>query len=257
MRGLALPRRIDMTAAGRRLNRLWVIVPLSLLVHLAVLLLLLRVAPPNPPRAFDQAGVEVTLFDGHDKISAFAPALTSMVQAQAKRLVPQAEAKPPPQPSAIAPIYEDSLPPVDPTAEPFTLDGDIANAVVTAANAASAASGQACDLTQWLQAALQANPQTQTALAQIPRPARSVANAMMLWNGRWTPTLAAATGLQTLRSAVLSGVASAPEACRAELIRGPVLLTLVDSTGSTVLAVGSGEWRWNDLLADALPSDGR
>ena len=254
MRGLALPRRIDMTRVGRRLSRPWVIVALSLLVHLAVLLLLLRVAPSDPPRAFDQAGVDVSLFDGRDKISAFAPALASMVQAQAKRLVPQAEAKPPPQPSDIAPIYEDSLPPVDPTAEPFNLDGDIANAVVTAA---SAASGQACDLTQWLQGALQANPQTQTALAQIPRPARSVANAMMLWNGRWVATPAAATGLQTLRSAVLSGVASAPEACRAELIRGPVLLTLVDPTGSTVLAVGSGEWRWNDLLADDLPSGGR
>lgn len=238
-----------MVGATRRLRRPSTMVAVSLLLHLAILLLFLREAPSNPPGRFDQTGVSVAMFDGRDRGSTAPPVLTSVVKTRARPTPPQVEAKPPPQMSDIEPIYEDSLPPVDPTAEPFSLDGEVALSV---AAAASAASGQACDLTQWLQTALQNNPQSQVALAQIPRPARSVANALMLWNGRWVDMPVAAGGLQTLRAAVLAGVASAPAACRSEVIRGPVLLTLADPAGSTILAIGSGEWRWDDLSADDL-----
>ena len=238
-----------MAAAIPRPRLPWMMVAVSLLLHLMILLLVLREAPSDPLVAFDQAGVSVALFDGRDRNAGAAPVLTPAAKARSGPTTPQVEAKPPPQMSEVEPIYEDNLPPVDPTADPFSLDAEVALSV---AAAASAASGQACDLTQWLQTALQNNPQAQAALAQIPRPARSVANAMMLWNGRWVQTPAAAGGLQALRAAVLAGVASAPQACRAEVIRGPVLLTLADPAGSTVLAIGSGEWRWDDLGAEDL-----
>ena len=236
-----------MVGATPRLRRPWTTVAVSLLLHLVLLLLFLREAPSEPLGPFEQAGVGVALFDGRDRDSAAAPVLTSGVKTRARSRPPQVEVKPLPPKSDIEPIYEHSLPPVDPTAEPFSLDGEVALSV---AAAASAASGRACDLTQWLQTALQNNPQSQVALAQIPRPARSVANAMMLWNGRWVEMPAAAGGLQALRAAVLAGVASAPAACRSEVIRGPVLLTLADPAGSTILAIGSGEWRWDDLRPD-------
>ena len=243
-----------MVGATRRVRRPWTMFAVSLVLHLVILMLVLRETPPDPLGRFDQTGVSVALFDGRDRNSAAAPVLTSAVKAPAKPPTPQVEAKPPPQLSDVEPIYADSLPPVDPTADPFSLEGEVALSV---AAAASAASGQACDLTQWIQTALQNNPQAQVALAQIPRPARSVANAMMLWNGRWVQMPAVAGGLQTLRAAVLAGVASAPQACRSEVIRGPVLLTLADPGGSTILAIGSGEWRWDDLSADNLAAPPR
>jgi hypothetical protein len=40
-------------------------------------------------------------------------------------------------------------------------------------------------------------------------------------------------------------IAFAPEACRSQAMHG---LVLISSGGSARLAVGSGEWRWSDLL---------
>jgi hypothetical protein len=44
-------------------------------------------------------------------------------------------------------------------------------------------------------------------------------------------------------------VAFAPPACRAEPVRGLVLIAVNPAPGSVRLAIGSAEWRWSDLLA--------
>jgi hypothetical protein len=41
-------------------------------------------------------------------------------------------------------------------------------------------------------------------------------------------------------------VAFAPAACRAQSVRGMVLITLADGGGR--VAFGDGSWRWSDLL---------
>jgi hypothetical protein len=43
-------------------------------------------------------------------------------------------------------------------------------------------------------------------------------------------------------------IAFAPPACRAERMRGLVLISLTSSQGLPRLAVGAGDWRWSDLL---------
>jgi hypothetical protein len=43
-------------------------------------------------------------------------------------------------------------------------------------------------------------------------------------------------------------VAFAPAACKAQPVRGLVVLSVNGAAGSTRLALGSGTWRWNDLL---------
>ncbi|CAN5443820.1 hypothetical protein BH10PSE5_BH10PSE5_12060 [soil metagenome] len=235
------------TATGRR--RRWVVVPLSVLAHLMVFLFL-RAAPPDLPRPFEQGAANASLFDGRDQAASVThSALTAPALAK-----PSAPAKPPPPPPDIVPQFIDGLPPLDPTAEPDLLNGEVAISVATAA---SAAAGQSCQLAGWLQQALQQDTGVQIALAKIPRPARSVSNALMLWDGQWVEAPAAATGIALIRGALRSGIQAAPETCRDEPMRGPVLITLVDDTGSTLLAVGSGEWRWADLLPtpyDAPPS---
>ena len=83
----------------------------------------------------------------------------------------------------------------------------------------------------------------------IPRPARSVANAVMLWDGGWVESPGrAAAGVTAIRMALIVGVRSAPPACQLQLVRGPELIILTAGGESTVLAIGSGEWRWGDLL---------
>ena len=153
----------------------------------------------------------------------------------------------PPEPTEIKPEFVDVSLSLsregerDPLADPVAL---------SVAAASTGASGQTCQLTAWLQQALQADPQVQAALPAIPKPARSVANAIMLWDGGWVdPRPNATNGVTAIRLAVIAGVRSAPAACRAQVVRGPELIILTQGADSTILAIGSGEWRWGDLLA--------
>ena len=153
----------------------------------------------------------------------------------------------PPEPTEIKPEFVDVSLSLsregerDPLADPVAL---------SVAAASTGASGQTCQLTAWLQQALQADPQVQAALPAIPKPARSVANAIMLWDGGWVdPRPNATNGVTAIRLAVIAGVRSAPAACQAQVVRGPELIILTQGADSTILAIGSGEWRWGDLLA--------
>lgn len=220
----------------------------SALVH-AALLVLLFTAKPATPAGSDLATMSVSLLDGNT--SSVVKTAPAPKPAPAPIQPPPAPAKleiEPVPPSEIQPQFIDvSLPQPDPDDRP-AVDDPVALSV---AAAASAAAGQACDLTQWLQRALQADPQVQQALARIPRPARSVANAIMLWDGAWvTPPATATTDMAMIRRAVIVGIVAAPPACRDQLTRGPELFTLADTAGTTVVVVGSGVWRWADLLRD-------
>ena len=43
-------------------------------------------------------------------------------------------------------------------------------------------------------------------------------------------------------------IAYAPEACRAERVRGLVLISLRDGAGGAHIALGDGDWTWSDLI---------
>ena len=77
----------------------------------------------------------------------------------------------------------------------------------------------------------------------------------MLWNGDWVQTGGQdGKGLSAAREAITWEVAFAPEACRHQRMHGVVLLSLAD--GSTRFAIGSGDWRWSDLLGlRPIPTD--
>jgi hypothetical protein len=69
----------------------------------------------------------------------------------------------------------------------------------------------------------------------------------MMWNGDWVRSGGQdGKGLSAVREAIMWEVAFAPESCRNERMRKPVLLSLAD--GRTRFAIGSGDWRWSDLL---------
>jgi hypothetical protein len=169
---------------------------------------------------------------------------------RAREKRPQSEAKAPLKVTVAADIVPQYVN-FEPPADEARLNEDPNNdPVAVSVTAASTAGGHACDVGAWLQSALQADPSVRLALTTIPRSSRSVANAIMLWDSHWTPQpMPAVAGVSALRSAMMVGVRSAPVECQTQLVRGPELIALTDANGTTLLAVGSGEWRWGDLLA--------
>lgn len=108
-----------------------------------------------------------------------------------------------------------------------------------------------CALTGAIHAALQAEA-PRAALARIPERRRSVAGAVMLWDGGWVRSgaLADARVARPIRDAIVEAVRAAEPACAATPVSGPVLLLVPDAGGAMVLVLGSGTWRWADLAAD-------
>lgn len=221
----------------------------SLLGHMLVLLVFLRPSLPEPPRILEDIGsIDVSLIDGA-RAAPETPKAAPAPRPASPDLDPDPAPQTPPAPDILS-VVTGLLSSVIPTAEPVSPPH--ADAVgLAVATAAIAASGTTCKLGEWLQGALQQDDQVGVALAHIPRRSRSIANALMLWDGSWVEAPGAGAGLTVIRSAILSGIESAPQPCRVELMSGPVLLTLNDPSGATLLAIGSGQWRWNDLLADA------
>lgn len=114
------------------------------------------------------------------------------------------------------------------------------------------AEARRCDLAGALRAVLQANAEVVDAVAVMPRAAGSAANAVMLWDGAWLSAAAAAPGHgDVVESAVGDLVRAASPECRATAMIGPQFVFLDDARGGTVLVIGSGEWRWDDLIQSA------
>ena len=78
----------------------------------------------------------------------------------------------------------------------------------------------------------------------------------MLWDGGWirTGALADARVTRPIRTAIADAVRAAEPACAAAPVSGPVLLLVPDTDGAMVLVLGSGTWRWADLMADRAAS---
>lgn len=120
---------------------------------------------------------------------------------------------------------------------------------------ASAANGGTCDLTAPVQAALQSSEAVRASLPLIPPDKRSVANAIMVWKVAWLAEdqQLGATAVDVIRDVIADTIAAATPECRLQPQTGPRLLLLSGPGDTVVLAVGSGQWRWQDLLDTAHP----
>jgi len=113
---------------------------------------------------------------------------------------------------------------------------------------AGSGGGRACDMVRRLQTALRRDARIQDAVAEAHRGSGS-SRAVLVWNGDWIRSgLEDGKGLAGVRQAIMVEVAFAPAACRAEPMHGLVLISLNDGPGAARLALGSGAWRWSDLL---------
>jgi hypothetical protein len=122
-------------------------------------------------------------------------------------------------------------------------DAQLAGAASAGEGSGGGGGGGSCDTARAVQQALRKDPLVRTAVQDAGRTGKAV----MLWNGDWVRTGGQeGKGLSAVREAVMWHIAFIPEACRNERMHGMVVLSLAD--GSTRFAIGSGDWRWSDLL---------
>lgn len=125
--------------------------------------------------------------------------------------------------------------------------GEVSDAELVGANragSAGAGAGGGCDMPAMVQTALRRDRQARAAVHDAHR-----GRALRVWNGDWVRHRGQdGAGLAAVREAITWEVAWAPEACRKQMVSGPVVLSLNDGPGAPRVVLGGGRWRWSDLL---------
>lgn len=107
--------------------------------------------------------------------------------------------------------------------------------------------GGSCDMVARLQTKLREDDDIRRTVAEVQRSVGG--RALLVWDGDWRQNPGqAGKGLAGVRQAIALEVAFAPAACRTQAMRGLVLVTLSDAPGGARVALGTGRWRWSDLL---------
>jgi len=135
-------------------------------------------------------------------------------------------------------------------------ESDLAGATIagtgggTGGSGGGSGSGDGCDMVRRLQDALRRDPEVTAAVTQSHRALGAGAKAILVWNGEWLRSPGqAGKGLAGVRQAIAMEVAFAPEACRAQTMRGLVVIAFNDRPDAPRLALGTREWRWTELLS--------
>lgn len=190
--------------------------------------------------------------------------LSALLLAHAGLLLIAGRERPVPVPASATPIVVTEIAAAAPPSVPVEVklfpvtamvdapelsDADLAAAPSTLAGLAQMGAG--CDLSDAVQSRLRASPAALAALQRIPRASRSVADAIMLWDGHWIDarSVGGDAGFAPVRAAVAGAVRAAPASCREAEVAGPRLVIIAGSAGNQVLAFGSGRWAWSQLLA--------
>lgn len=232
---------------------------LSVAAHLLIALAMLMARAPLAPPAEDPP-IQVTLYDPPPPPPPPPPEPKPAAAAEAP--ADPAPARPAPKLKVHVPrTVTAPIPPVHvtpaPVSQPFATlsEGQIRGAITAGSGGgggdgegAGGGSGAArCDMVERLQAALRRDPDIQAVVEGARR--GTGGRALHVWNGDWVQNPGqAGKGLAGLRQAIAMEVAFAPAACRSQPVRGLVLITLGDGAGAARLALGSGTWRWTDLL---------
>ena len=222
----------------------------SVALHGALLAALVSYVAPEPPP--EPTPITVTLY---------APPPTPAPTAEPAAAATPAEIRPPPQkamvkerpppPPEIKPIVARVAPVVD--VVDTVSDTELAGAMTAglgSGNGGGDGDGNgsgACNMVRRMQQALRRDPMVRAAVDQARRSGKN--NALLVWRGDWVQSQGEeGKGLAAVRQAMVWEVAFAPAACRAQAVRGMVLITLADNGGSGRVAFGNGNWRWSDLL---------
>lgn len=157
---------------------------------------------------------------------------------------------PEPEPTPEPLLVELPTPDIPPKLETLALQ---AQPIFSASAAAHAGFGTTCDVAETLARAFAEDSFIKGELARIGPQSRSVSNAIMFWDAQWVelPGDPPKDAVEALRRGILEGVRAAPPGCLSQELAGPRFI-FVSGAGSTLmLVIGSGTWRWEQLLIDA------
>jgi hypothetical protein len=205
----------------------------SIVGHLVVGLALFAAwARPEPP-AYDPPAMTVAL------VTLPPPAATPTPPSAAKTAPAAAHA----QASIVRPTPR-RAPAASLAAAETGLSTDVVPGLSNAAlaGAATAASGGegGCNMARRLEEDLGHDHLVQGAVAGF------AGKAVMVWNGDWVWIDGEdGKGLTAVRQAMMWDIAFSPQACRAQPMHG---LVVIAANSGARLVVGSGAWRWSDLL---------
>ena len=118
---------------------------------------------------------------------------------------------------------------------------------------APAGASAACSTISLILDALLLNPAAIEAVRNAPPEARSVADAIAIWNVGWAPTtLAPSDPLFVVRASIERSLWNVADNCLDEVVAGPRLIPIPDASGERTifLVFGSGSWNWRSLLTD-------
>lgn len=221
-------RRLTLSSSTQRPLRVALLLAIAA-VHLLMILWLMT-RPPDERSASKEGGTLILFAPTSGKSPASAP----RKQTEPPRTTKSTPVPPPPieMPSVLPTVAQ-----VAGAAEPSTIGG----------------SG-GCQLAADAGAAIRLDPAAMAELAALPPGVRTEADAVMLWNGRWLgdasspapPTNPPPAG--ELRRVVETVVAAAPAECRDAAAIGPVFMPIPETGRTTMLVIGSGKWRWSDVL---------
>jgi hypothetical protein len=228
---------------------------LSALAHAAILPALILGHPPAVAMALELAPTTVTLVREPPPVPTPPPP-----QATVPAPTPApAAVQPAPAPIKarrnVAPVAPDPLLAATArSAQSAGADASLTDAQLAgAAVAGSGAAGGECDMARRVQSALRRDPLVQAAVARVGGAGGSAHHVILVWDGDWVRDESEdGKGLAAVREAMMWEIAFAPQACRAESVRGLVLLSLNQTPGAARLVVGEGQWRWSDLLGSRL-----
>jgi len=109
--------------------------------------------------------------------------------------------------------------------------------------------GGVCNMVERLQNALRDDPRIRARLTEAYQSSGARGRAIVIWNGDWVLSPGQdGKGLAGVRQAVAVVVGFSPRECKSQTVRGYVVVTLSDDPGAPKLALGTGQWRWSDLL---------
>lgn len=176
---------------------------------------------------------------------------------------------------ADAPAKKAVVPPV-PNKKKLALSLKKVTVEAAAPPASGSGSGSGCSVASAVGAALIADEPAMAELAALPAEVRSDTDAVMLWNGSWLgvapeaqqtqeqaqmqsqapapapaqtfsliPTL---TQIPELKRVVTDTILALPVECQGVETAGPQLIPIPEPGRTTMVVIGSGLWRWSDLI---------
>lgn len=161
-----------------------------------------------------------------------------------------------------APVSRPPPPPVMPAKiRELVLEAEAQKVSPETNSTAVGAPGPGCTTLELVRNAILADPIALESVLKAPPETRSIAEAVVLWNARWSESAGSAESpLGPIRSAVERTLASLDQGCLDEAIAGPRLVPIPAGTGTMFVVFGSGTWTWRDVTqeppASSLAIDG-